>query len=74
MRNRSRPPRDCAYKLVRLYTEISKDQAIAVCYGDPRAAVRALIVANSLLESEMADLKKAVSHAYMHGRFRTCAG
>jgi hypothetical protein len=50
------------------------DQAIAVCDGDPRAAVRALIVANNLLESEMADLKKAVSYAYMRGRFRTYAG
>ena len=47
------------------------DQAIAVCDGDPRAAVRALIVANNLLESEIADLKKAVSHAYTRGRFRT---
>ena len=50
------------------------DQAIAVCDGDPRAAVRALIVANTLLESEIADLKKAVSHAYMRGRFRTYTG
>ena len=50
------------------------DQTIAVCDGDPRAAVRALIVANNLLESELADLKKAVSHAYMRGRFRSYAG
>ena len=54
--------------------EAAVDEAIAVCDGDPRAAVRALIVANNLLESEMADLKKAVSHAYMRGRFRTYAG
>ena len=54
--------------------ESAVDQAIAVCDGDPRATVRGLIVANSLLESEMADLKKAVSHAYMRGRFRTYAG
>ena len=54
--------------------EAAVDQAIAVCDGDPRAAVRALIVANSLLESEIADLKKAVSHAYTRGRFRTYAG
>ena len=50
------------------------DQAIAICDGDARAAVRALIVANNLLESEIADLKKAVSHAYMRGRFRTYTG
>ena len=50
------------------------EQAIAVCDGDMRAAIRALIVANSLLESEIADLKKAVSHAYTRGRFRSYAG
>jgi hypothetical protein len=50
------------------------DQAIAICDGDVRAAVRALIVANNLLESKIADLKKAVSHAYMRGRFRTYTG
>jgi len=54
--------------------EAAVDQAIAVCDGDPRAAVRALIVANNLLESEIADLKKAVSHAYARGRFRSYAG
>jgi hypothetical protein len=54
--------------------EAAVDQAIAVCDGDPRAAIRALIVGNNLLESEIADLKKAVSHAYMRGRFRTYAG
>jgi hypothetical protein len=47
------------------------EQAIAVCGGDMRAAVRALIVAHNYLESEMAKLKKAVSHAYTRGRFRT---
>ena len=54
--------------------EASVDEAIAACGGDPRAAVRALIVANNLLESEIADLKKAVSHAYTRGRFRSYAG
>ena len=54
--------------------ETAVDQAIAVCDGDPRAAVRALIVANNLLESEIADLKKAVSHAYTRGRFRSYSG
>ena len=54
--------------------EAAVDQVIAVCDGDLRAAVRALIVANSLLESEIADLKKAVSHAYTRGRFRSYSG
>ncbi|MBB4376371.1 hypothetical protein [Bradyrhizobium sp. SBR1B] len=44
--------------------------AIAVCDGD----IRALIVANNFLESEISELKKAVSHAYTRGRFRTYTG
>lgn len=54
--------------------EATVDQAIAACDGDMRAAVRALIVANSFLESEISELKKAVSHAYTRGRFRTYTG
>ena len=37
-------------------------------------AICALIVANNFLESEVAELKKAVSHAYVRGRFRTYTG
>jgi hypothetical protein len=54
--------------------EAAVDQAVAACDGDMRAAVRALIVANNFLESEVAELKKAVSHAYARGRFRTYNG
>ena len=54
--------------------EAAVDQVIAVCGGDPRAAVRALIVANNFLESEVEELMKAVSHAYARGRFRTYTG
>jgi DNA anti-recombination protein RmuC len=54
--------------------EAAVDQAIAACDGDLRAAVRALIVANNFLESEVAGLKKAVSHAYTRGRFRSYTG
>jgi hypothetical protein len=54
--------------------EAAVDQAIAACDGDLRATVRALIVANNFLESEITDLKKAVSHAYVRGRFRTYSG
>jgi hypothetical protein len=50
------------------------EQAIAVCDGDMRAAIRALIVANNFLESEISELKKAVSRAYTRGRFRTYTG
>ena len=54
--------------------ETAVDQAIAVCGGDMRAAVRALIVANNYLDSEIAELMKAVSHAYTRGRFQTYTG
>lgn len=50
------------------------EQAVALCGGDMRAAVRALIASNNYLESEISELKKAVSHAYTRGRFRTYTG
>jgi hypothetical protein len=56
------------------WLDTAVEQAIAVCDGDMRAAIRALIVANNFLESEISELKKAVSHAYTRGRFRTYTG
>jgi len=50
------------------------DQAISACGGDVRATVRALIVANEYLESEVGELMKAVSHAYARGRFSSYSG
>ena len=54
--------------------EAAVDQAIAACGGDLRATIRALIVANNFLESEVGELMKAVSHAYARGRFQTYSG
>jgi hypothetical protein len=54
--------------------EAAVDQAIAACEGDMRATIRALIVANNYLESEVGELMKAVSHAYVRGRFQTYSG
>jgi hypothetical protein len=54
--------------------EAAVDQAIAACDGDPRATIRALIIANNFLESEVGELMKAVSHAYARGRFHTYSG
>jgi len=50
------------------------EQAIAACGGDLRAAIRALIVANDFLETEVSELMKAVSHAYTRGRFQSYSG
>ena len=54
--------------------EAAVDQAIAACSGDMRSTIRALIVANKFLESEVTELMKAVSHAYVRGRFHTYSG
>ena len=54
--------------------EAAVNEAIAACDGDLRATIRALIVANNFLESEVSELMKAVSHAYARGRFHTYSG
>ena len=54
--------------------EAVADEAIAACGGDARDAVKALIVANEFLESEVCELMQAVSHAYVRGRFKTYTG
>jgi hypothetical protein len=54
------------------------DQAIAVCGGDARDAVKALILANEFLEAQVEQLKADVSsgyaRGYYHGRFKTYTG
>jgi hypothetical protein len=46
---------------------------VRVSYGgDMRSTIRAL--ANDYLESEVTELMKAVSHAYVRGRFHTYSG
>ncbi|MCA6109637.1 hypothetical protein [Bradyrhizobium cenepequi] len=54
--------------------EAAVDEAVAACGGDMRATIRALIVANDYLESEVNELMKAVSRAYVRGRFNTYSG
>jgi hypothetical protein len=54
--------------------ETAVNQAIAACGGDMRSTIRALIVANEFLETEVSKLMKAVSHAYVRGRFHTYSG
>ncbi|MBR1152852.1 hypothetical protein [Bradyrhizobium sp. JYMT SZCCT0428] len=54
--------------------ETAVDQAISACGGDMRATIRALIVANEYLETEVGELMKAVSHAYTRGRFQSYSG
>jgi hypothetical protein len=48
--------------------EAAADQAIAACSGNAREAVKALIVANAFLETELEKLRAAVSTGYARGR------
>jgi enamine deaminase RidA (YjgF/YER057c/UK114 family) len=63
------PQSDAAQQL-----EAAIDQAVAACGGDMRAAISALIVANDFLETEISELMKAVSRAYIRGRFQAYSG
>lgn len=44
--------------------DASVEETIALCGGDPRAAVKALIVANEFLERELALHRVAVSSGF----------
>jgi hypothetical protein len=48
--------------------EAAADQAIAACGGDAREAVKALIVANHFLETDLEKLRAAVSTGYARGK------
>ena len=48
--------------------EAAADQAIATCGGDAREAVKALIVANHFLETELDKLRAAASTGYARGK------
>lgn len=52
---------------------VATDQAIAACGGDARNAVKALIVANEFLESQLKELQAAVSNGYARGKFEPVA-
>jgi len=52
--------------------EEAADEAIAACGGDARHAVKALIVANGYLETEVQELRAAVSIGYAR-QIRTSA-
>jgi len=54
--------------------EVAAAQAIAACGGDMREAIKALIVANDFLETEVAELMRAVSQGDVRGRFKTYNG
>jgi hypothetical protein len=61
------PPQD----LRRPARDAAADQAIAACGGDAREAVKALLVANDFLETE---LRAKVSKGYARGRLPALRG
>jgi hypothetical protein len=68
----SEPP--CPKKEGACELEAAIDQARRVRRELARATIGALIVANGFLETEVEELMKAVSHAYVRGRFQTYSG
>jgi hypothetical protein len=50
--------------------EAEIDQAISLCGGDVRAALRATLIANAYLEAEIERLTEAVSSGFARGRIR----
>jgi len=52
--------------------ELAVDEAIAICDGDIRGALRASLVANSFLAAEVERLTNAVSFGFTRGK--TVAG
>ena len=56
-----------AEKLKEIDIEAEVDEAIAICGGDMRAAVRATLVANAYLEAELDRVIEMVSRGYGRG-------
>ena len=54
--------------VIRQRSEAAADQAISACDGDAREAVKALIVANHFLETEMEMLRAAASTGFARGK------
>ena len=50
--------------------EAEVDEAIRICGGDVRAALRATLVANAYLETEVERLTEAISTGFARGRMR----
>jgi hypothetical protein len=50
--------------------EAEIDEAITLCEGDVRAALRATLLANAFLEAEVQRLSDAVSAGFARGKIR----
>lgn len=52
------------------YSDADIDEAIAVCDGDPRACIHALLVACAMLEAERDEAIREASAGFMRARPR----
>lgn len=50
--------------------EADVDEVIRNCGGNPRAAIRALIISNTYLSAEVERLVAALSVGFTYGKFR----
>ncbi|WLA74189.1 hypothetical protein QIH77_02835 [Bradyrhizobium diazoefficiens] len=48
--------------------EVAAAQAVEACGGDMLATIKALIVANSLLEQDLEEVYARASHGFLRGR------
>ena len=55
---------------ITLPLEAEVEEAIALCGGDVRAALRATLVANEYREAEIDRLTEAISSGFSRGRMR----
>lgn len=51
--------------------EAEVDEAIALCGGNVRAALRATLIANAYLEREVERVTEAISAGFARGRMRS---
>jgi ribonuclease PH len=50
--------------------EAAINQAIEACGGDMRAALKAALIAMTMMESELSDVYASVSHGFARGKLR----
>jgi hypothetical protein len=50
--------------------ETATNQAIEACGGDTRAALKAALIAMTMMESELSDVYASVSHGFARGKLR----
>jgi hypothetical protein len=50
--------------------ETATEQAITACGGDMRAALKAALIAMTMMESELSDVYASVSHGFARGKLK----